>query len=64
MATQAKPVPQSVVMLKTEVFKVHEDWPEVIGAILAGRHTGMLELHCIEGKVKAIHVRAKVVDKT
>jgi len=59
MAAQSKLVPQSVVVLKTQVFKVNEDWPAVIYAILRGRHTGKLELHCINGAVKAIHVEAR-----
>lgn len=59
MATPLKLVPEAVVILRTEVFKVREDWPDVIQAILAGRYTGTVELHCIDGMVKAVHVKAK-----
>ena len=50
-------VPQSVVVTRVQIYRVREEWPGVLRALLLRQFTGQIVLHCNQGTVGAVHVQ-------
>jgi hypothetical protein len=50
-------VPDSVTITRVQVFRVREEWPEVVRVLLHRKFTGNILIHCSQGVVGAVHVQ-------